>query len=127
MWEPITLSALYDRINHGEAEMRHPSRRLWNAIRVEPQKWHLHPWGDLGGGFWVVGVIGCHAVWFNDIEDGFNISQYVTAGQLLEYCCNQDELHDAIERVKMLINDGFIGGRFGPPQPGLYPGHVDEK
>ena len=56
MWQPIPLLDLYDRINRGDAAMDHPSRRLWNAIRVEPQKWQLHPWGDLGGGFWVVGV-----------------------------------------------------------------------
>ena len=117
MWKPIPLEKLYDRMNRGDAAMDHPMRRLWNAIRVEPQKWQLHPWGDQGGGFWVVGVIGRYAVWFNDIEDGFNISLYDVAGTLLEYCCNQDELNHALQSVRWYIDDGSIGGRFGPPQP----------
>ena len=117
MWRPIELLDLYDRINRGDAAMDHPARRLWNAIRVEPQKWQLHHWGDMGGGFWVVGVIGCHAVYFNDIEDGFNISRYNAVGTLLEYCCNQDELNHAVQSVRLLIEEGSVGGRFGPPQP----------
>jgi hypothetical protein len=117
MWQPIELVDLYDQINRGHAAMDHPTRRLWNAICVEPQKWQLHPWGDKGGGFWVVGLIGCHAVWFNDIEDGFNISRYDATGTLLEYCCNQDYLSGAVLSIRMLIDDGSLGGRFGPPQP----------
>ena len=106
MWRPIELESLYDWINRGDAAMDHPTRRLWNAIRVEPQKWQLHPWGDLGGGFWVVGVIGCHVVWFNDIERGFNISRYATAGTIAGYYCNQDELNDTVLAIQSMIDDG---------------------
>jgi len=126
MWKPIELAELHDRINRGDAAMDHPTRRLWNAMRVEPQKWQLHPWGDLGGGFWVVAVIGRYAVWFNDIEGGFNISQYDTPGVLLEYCCNQDELNWAVDSAQQFINDGYFQGRFGPPQPGPHPSHSAE-
>jgi hypothetical protein len=117
MWTPIDLEPLYDRINHGHAVMNETTGRLWNAIRVEPEKWQLHPWGDMGGGFWVVGVIGRYALWFNDIEDGFNISRYDKAGVLLEYCCDQDELDCAVGALQHLINDGCVQERFGPPQP----------
>ena len=123
MWTPIDLESLYDWINRGDAAMDHPTRRLWNAIQVEPQKRQLRPWGDWGGGFGVVGAIGCHAVWFNDIEDGFNISRYEKAGELLEYCCNQHELNWAVCAVRHMIDDGYVQGRSGPPQPGSYPGH----
>lgn len=106
MWKPIELLDLFDRINRGDAAMDHSARRLWHAIRVEPQKWQLHPWGDPGGGFWVVGLIGCRAVWFNDIEDGFNISRYGKIGILAEYWCNQDELNHAVVSIRMLIDEG---------------------
>ena len=122
----MELLNLYDSINRGDAAMDHATRRLWNAIRVEPQRWRLHPWGDRGGGFWVVGVIGRHAVYFNDIEHGFNISRYESAGTLTEYCCNQDELNHAVESVRLLIDDGWVGGRAGPPQPGAYRGHTGD-
>jgi len=39
-----------------------PTRVLWNTIRVEPQKSKLNPWGDMGGGFWVVGLSGRHVI-----------------------------------------------------------------
>jgi hypothetical protein len=117
MWTPIDLERLYDRINRGDAAMDQATRRLWNVIRVEPEKWQLHPWGDMGGGFWVVGVIGRYALWFNDIEDGFNISRYEKVGVLFEYCCDQEELNWAVCAVQHMINDGDVQGRFGPPQP----------
>lgn len=117
MWTPIELDELYDEINRGDAAMDHPTRRLWNAIRVEPQKWRLHPWGDWGGGFWVVGVIGNCAVWYNDIEFGFNISRYEVAGELQEYWCNQDELSETIQSVQSRIDNSWFAARAGPPQP----------
>jgi hypothetical protein len=121
MWKPVELVELYDLINRGDAAMDHPTRRLWNAVRIEPQKWQLHPWGDLGGGFWVVGVIGRQAIWFNDIEWGFNVSRYAAAGELLEYWCDQGDLNDAVLSIQELVDDGSIVGRAGPPQP-LPPG-----
>jgi hypothetical protein len=41
--------------------------RLWRAIEIDPAKWEQHPYGDQGGGFWVVAVIGRTAIWYNDI------------------------------------------------------------
>ena len=50
----------------------------------------------MGGGFWVVAVIGDRCFWYNDIEDGFNISRYQAMGQIDEYGCNQTELDRCI-------------------------------
>lgn len=93
-------------------------RRLWEAIRIQPEKWALHPWGDESGGFWVVGLIGNVVVWFNEIEDGFNRSLYRRHGVIDEYFCNQDELEIAIQQLLMVIQTGYsIGGQAGPPEP----------
>lgn len=66
--------------------------RLWSAIRIEPEKWLLHPYGDGGGGFWVVAIVGKTVIWYNDLEEGFNRSRYSIYGQIDDYWCNQDEL-----------------------------------
>ena len=72
--------------------------RFWSRIKISPEKWNLSPWGDEGGGFWVVAVMGQECVYFNDIEDGFNISQYKFFGRIDNYYCDQIELECCVRR-----------------------------
>jgi hypothetical protein len=65
-------------------------------VRISHIKWQLSPWGDEGGGFWVVGILGPRVIWYNDIEGEFNVSRYETPGVIAEYWCNQSELQDQI-------------------------------
>jgi len=53
-------------------------------------------------------------LWYNDIEDGFNVSQYSAVGTIPdnEYWCNQDSLKWALARLA-----GEPRPRLGPPQP----------
>ena len=90
---------------------------MWQAIRVRPAKWQLHPWGDEGGGFWIVAIFGQFVLWFNDIEWGFNLSSYCAFGKIDEYRCNQDELQHSMYQIQRLMQSGEFPGRFGQPQP----------
>jgi len=118
-WEPISEARLWDEINLAEARMDPPQGRLWAAVRVQPEKWQLDPYGKLGGGFWVVALLGQTVVWYNDIEDGFNCSTYARHGVIGDYWCNQDDLEHAIQRLINVVDDGRgLDGAFGPPQPG---------
>jgi len=105
-WEPISRDALLARIGQGEARMTEEQRRLWNAIRVEPEKWQQRPYGDAGGGFWVVGLIGRTVIWFNDIEDGFNRSRYSAHGVIDDYWRNDDELEITLQYLANALNGG---------------------
>jgi hypothetical protein len=105
-WVPISEAALLERVNQGRAAMSETSRRLWDAVRIPPEKWQQHPYGDEGGGFWVVGLIGRTAIWFNDIEDGFNRSAYLTYGTLQDYWCNEDELNVTMEYLANALSGG---------------------
>jgi hypothetical protein len=69
---------------------------FWERIRVRPVKWALPPWGDEGDGFWVVAVAGQECVWYNDIEEGFNVSRFETFGRIADYWCNQSELQHCV-------------------------------
>ena len=89
---PISETQIWDEIIAAEARMSFPQRRFWEAIRIMPEKWMRHPYGDAGSGFWVVGIIGRVVVWFNDIEHGFNTSRYEPFGRIINYWCNQDDL-----------------------------------
>lgn len=105
-WEPISEVALRARIDQGVARMNPAQLRLWETVRVEPEKWQQHPYGDPGSGFWVVALIGRTVLWFNDLEDGFNRSRYTTYGTIDDYWCNQDELELAIQYLGNAIEQG---------------------
>ena len=107
MWKPIQAVELLQLISSAEAEMEieHPLSLFWERIKIEPQKWKLSPWGDEGGGFWVIALIGKQCVYFNDIEDGFNISQWSTLLSIDSYYCNQAELIICIRS----LYQSFIG------------------
>lgn len=98
-WEPISETSLCDLINQAQDRMSVRQRRLWDALRITPIKWQLEPWGDLGNGFWVAGVIGKTVLWYNDIEHGFNWSKYTVFGRIDEYWCNQDNLEWSVQQL----------------------------
>jgi hypothetical protein len=116
MWSPIPLDELRDLMRQSETEMEPLERRLWGLVATPPEKWALPPWGDLGGGFWVVGVLGRQVLWYNDIEYGFNVSQYERIGVIKEYRCNQDQLEYIIWQLVQQIEGGRRHGSFGPPE-----------
>jgi hypothetical protein len=96
-WTPISELALRDRVAQGEARMSPSQLRLWQAVRIEPEKWQQHPYGEAGGGFWVVAIVGRTVIWYNDIEEGFNRSGYSAYGTIADYWCNQDELELTVQ------------------------------
>jgi hypothetical protein len=116
-WTPITETELNSQIADGESAMSPILRRLWDLIRIRPTKWRLSPWGDMGGGFWIVAILGERVIWFNDIEDGFNLSKYSELGVIAEYWCNQDELNHSMSALMRTIETGEDPIRLGPPEP----------
>jgi hypothetical protein len=119
-WTPISEAGIWDKIVAAEGRMSVRQTRLWNAIRIEPERWAQTPWGKEGGGFWAVGVFGRLVIWFNDIEGGFNVSKYRIYREIEEYLCDQSELEDKLEKILHLIESGYeLGPSLGPPRPGV--------
>lgn len=117
-WEPIKLEELYDKILSAEEKMNSELRRFWELIQVFPEKWAQESYGKEGGGFWVVAIYGRSIIWYNDIEEGFNISPYQRYGEFEEYWCNQDELQWPLQRILSTIKfGGELSGGFRPPEP----------
>ena len=107
-----------DAIHAAWERMTAAQRRLWEALRIDPEKWQQHPWGDAGGGFWVVGLIGRTVIWYNDIEGGFNRSRYSQYGEIGAYWCNEDELEGTVQHLLNEIETGQPSGTYsGPPEP----------
>ena len=115
-WEPISLYELFDKIQKTETDLNGELWNFWQLIKVYPTKWKENKFGNEGGGFWVVAICGTKVIWYNDIEDGFNISNYNNIGEIDGYYCNQDELSWAVIRLFDLIKfGGDIIGQAGPP------------
>lgn len=116
MWTPITLIDLYDQIQKTETDLNGKLWNFWQLIKIEPSKWKEPTYGNEGNGFWVVAICGQKVIWYNDIEDGFNISDYKNYGQIDGYYCNQDELSWSVIRLFDMIKfGGQIIGQAGPP------------
>ena len=96
-WLPVTEARLLQLLEEAAAAMPPAVERFWHLIRIGPVKWDLPPWGDEGGGFWVVAILGHACVWYNDIEDGFNVSPFEVPGRIGEYWCSQGQLGPIVQ------------------------------
>jgi hypothetical protein len=115
-WTPITFEELYDKVLKTEWELNGQLLNFWEMIKFGPEKWMEQTYGKEGGGFWVVAVVGHRVIYYNDIEEGFNISKFTKHGTIDEYWCNQDDLGVAVKELFGLIEfGGNIGGQAGPP------------
>ncbi len=117
-WQPISASELQNEMQKTEADLEGKVGNFWQLIKIEPEKWSEPTFGKEGGGFWVVGLCGRKVIWYNDIEDGFNISDYKTYGEIDGYYCNSDELSWAVRRLFKVIQSGAeLSGQLGGPEP----------
>lgn len=112
-WEPIDRESLQRLITQDLADATAEARDLFARVAIKPTKWQLSPWGDPGGGFWAVAVMDDRVLWYNDIEEGFNVSRFTNTGTIppSEYWCNQSKLGWAIPALA-----GQPQGRLGPPE-----------
>ncbi|WBA42032.1 hypothetical protein [Hymenobacter canadensis] len=80
IWQPISLEELYDDILSAEIKMRSEIERLWELVKIFPEKWQYDTYGSGEDSFWVVAVCGRHIIWYDDIEEHFCLSEYNTYG-----------------------------------------------
>ncbi|WP_342328054.1 hypothetical protein [Pedobacter sp. FW305-3-2-15-E-R2A2] len=96
MWTPISLGELEEWILRGELELDDELLNFWNLIKIEPRKWQEKDYGAEGGGFWVVAIFGNEVIYYDDIEDGFNVAEYEVYGHIIARWANQDELNHTV-------------------------------
>ncbi|MCC9033892.1 hypothetical protein NAL32_06855 [Chryseobacterium sp. Ch-15] len=102
IWEPITFEELSLEISKGEKEMSSENFQFWNEIKFTPIKWAEQEFGDEGGGFWAVAKYKNFVLYYNDIEEGFNISEFENEGKIKEYSAEQDELQFALIKLRKI-------------------------
>jgi hypothetical protein len=116
-WKPIPEESLWSKINFGAGKLLSEELHFWELIKINPEKWEEEKFGKQGDGFWVVAVAGHTVIWYNDIEEGFNISRYRKFGEIGEYFSNQDDLDNSVRRLFALVRfGGNVTGQAGPPE-----------
>ncbi|QNR26078.1 hypothetical protein H4K34_14850 [Croceimicrobium hydrocarbonivorans] len=84
----------------GVSKLSVEDREFWKAISIKPAKWKELQYGAEGNGFWVVAIKDSNVIWYNDIEEGFNISTFTQYGEIAKYYTEQDELQWSIRKIK---------------------------
>jgi hypothetical protein len=74
--EPVSPEELARIIDRELAACPGELRAYFQSVAFEPTKWSQAPHGNMGGGFWAIAVDQNRVLWYNDIEDGFNVSVF---------------------------------------------------
>ncbi|WP_333852091.1 hypothetical protein [Epilithonimonas sp.] len=98
-YKPISLEELSIEISKGENKMDEELLNFWNTIKITPSKWNENQFWNKENSFWVVAKYKNLVLYYNDIEDGFNISTFKKEGEIKEYCVEQDELYFSVLKL----------------------------
>ena len=94
-WKPITRQELDDLIAEQLAECSPEQAACFRKHRVEPHHAPLERYGKLEQVF-VVAQRDDVVIYYEDVEDGFNLSPLGPDGRILQHWCNQDDLKHAL-------------------------------
>ena len=100
-WTPISLKELNNIIETSVAVMDTEVLCFWNSIKIVPEKRQVRFYSNEDY-FWIVGKIKNYMIYYNDIEEGFNISLENNLSYIEVTSAEQDELHFAL--IKLLKN-----------------------
>ncbi|MBW3524041.1 hypothetical protein [Chryseobacterium sp. NKUCC03_KSP] len=101
MWTPINEEIIKKDVEYcNDILFNKPScLKFWEYIKITPEKWQENTMGKDGGGFWVIAILGKSVIYYNDIEEGYNLSTFRDYGKIENYNCSQMELHEMIESL----------------------------
>jgi hypothetical protein len=112
-WRPITDEELRDLLEVQLAACAPERRELFERHRVIPYRAPLVRYGKRELVF-VVAVKDGEALYYEDVEDGFNLSPLSESGEILQHWCNQDDLQYALRHWTPGVT---TRGRRGPATP----------
>lgn len=113
-WKPTTEQDLNEIIK-GELRYCKPAQlKTWKEFSIKPYKAKIIRYGATEYVF-IVAVKDNEAMYYEDVEEGFNFSPLGKDGEILEHWCNQDELFIALN--KWTTGMDYHGCNLGPAVP----------
>jgi hypothetical protein len=112
-WHPATVDEVKKIVRYDLAECDEEQILAYQKYVVEPYVAPILRYGHMENAV-VVARRGDEVIYWEDVEEGFNLSPVSPDGRTLEHWCNQDELRFAL--------NAWIDGRTrtvrpGPPMP----------
>jgi hypothetical protein len=112
-WKPATVEAVKKIIGDDLAECDDEQIAAFKRSAVEPYLALIRRSGKMAKVI-VVARRGDEVIYWEEVEEGFNLSPVDSDGQILEQWCSQDELGFALNAG---IEGRSLGGKFGPATP----------
>ena len=109
-WQPATIDEVRQIVNRDLKACDIKQVATFERYAVEPYVAPIVRYGKKESVI-VVAQKSNEVIYWEDVEEGFNLSPIDWKGQILEHWCNQDELGFALNAW---IEGRGIPGRFGP-------------
>jgi len=112
-WQPATIEHVKRLVDRHVLDCDEKQLALFKTCAVEPFAAPITRHGNRDTVV-VVARNGNEVIYYDDIEDGFNVSRVSTDGEILEHWCNQDDLRCALN---YWIEGRTPSVKFGPARP----------
>jgi hypothetical protein len=112
-WQPATIEEVNEIVARDLKDCDAEQLAAFNKYRIEPFSAPIGRYGNVESVV-VVARKGDQVIYYEDVEDGFNVSPLSPDGQILEHWCNDHELRFALNA--WIKGRGLAGG-LGPAVP----------
>jgi hypothetical protein len=112
-WKPPTVEAVKKIIQDDLPACDDEQIAAFEKYAVEPYLAPILRYGKLESVV-IVARRGAEVIYWEDVEEGFNLSLVAPDGRILEHWCNQDDLCCALNAW---IDGRSLPGKFGPAVP----------
>ncbi|HZS95675.1 MAG TPA: hypothetical protein VFA40_02750 [Terriglobales bacterium] len=112
-WQRATVEYVKELVDGDLQDCDETQLALFERVAVEPYRAPITRYGNIDTVV-VVARNGDEVIYYEDVEEGFNVSPIGPEGMILEHWCNQDELRFALN---YWIEGRTPSGKFGPAQP----------
>ena len=97
--QPFTEAQIWDEINSAVQRMTPEQGRMWALAKVIPEKWSAPHYAAGRQSFWAVAVMGQTVVWYDDIEDGFVVTECLQFGVIAGSSSGDTSLEGAVQEL----------------------------
>jgi hypothetical protein len=112
-WRPATIAEVNEIVSRDLKDCDGEQLATFDKYRVDAFSAPIVRYGQTGTVV-IVARNGDQIIYYEDVEDGFNVSPISPDGRVLEHWCNQDELRFALTAW---IEGRGLWGKCGPAVP----------
>jgi hypothetical protein len=100
-WKPITKEELEKELESQCSQLSKEERSYFNAIRVPLEPAKIERWGNLET-VYIVAKKGSTIIFYEDVEEGFEISKLDKKGIVSEYGVNQFTIQHIVNQLRAI-------------------------